>query len=102
MPMIASPPLFAPILERQFLHNPLQVWLTAGITTAVIVVLGLLLRRLLASRLGTIAARTTNHLDDMVVELLRYTRACIIVALAVFAGLSQLAMPDREAKYLES
>ena len=102
MPMIASPPLFAPILERQFLHNPLQVWLTAGITTAVIIVLGLLLRRLLASRLGTIAARTTNHLDDMVVELIRDTRAWIIIALALFAGLSQLAMPDREAKYLES
>ena len=102
MPMIASPPLFAPILERQFLHNPLQVWLTAGITTAVIIVLGLLLRRLLASRLGTIAARTTNQLDDMVVELIRDTRAWIIIALALFAGLSQLAMPDREAKYLES
>ena len=100
--MIASPPLFAPILERQFLHNPLQVWLTAGITTAVIIVLGLLLRRLLASRLGTIAARTTNQLDDMVVELIRDTRAWIIIALALFAGLSQLAMPDREAKYLES
>ncbi|HTI62952.1 MAG TPA: mechanosensitive ion channel family protein [Gemmatimonadaceae bacterium] len=104
MLMIASPPLFAlpPILERQFLHNTLQVWLTAGITTAVIAVLGLLLRQLLASRLGAVASRTTNQIDDMVVDLIRDTRAWVIIALAVFAGLSQLAMPDREAKYLES
>lgn len=102
MPMIASPPLFAPILERQFLHNPLQVWLTAGITTAVVAVLGLLLRKLLASRLGVLAARTTNQFDDMAVELIHDTRAWVIAALAIFAGLSQLAMPDREAKYLES
>lgn len=100
--MIASPPLFAPILERQFLHNSLQVWLTAAITTAVIAVLGLVLRKLLASRLGTLAARTTNQIDDMVVELIRDTRAWVIIALAVFAGLAQLAMPDRAAKYLES
>jgi small-conductance mechanosensitive channel len=100
--MIASPPLFAPILERQFLHNPLQVWLTAAITTAVIAVLGLVLRKLLASRLGTLAARTTNQIDDMIVELIRDTRAWVIIALAVFAGLAQLTMPDRAAKYLES
>jgi small-conductance mechanosensitive channel len=100
--MIASPPLFAPILEREFLHTPLQVWLTAGITTAVIAVLGLLLRRILTSRLGTLAARTTNQVDDMFVELIRDTRAWVIIALAIFAGLSQIAMPDREAKYLES
>jgi len=100
--MIASPPLLAPILERQFLHNTVQVWLTAGITTLVIAALALLLRKLFAARLGTLASRTTNQVDDMFVQLIRDTRAWVIVALALFAGLSQLAMPDREAKYLES
>ena len=95
-------PSIAAVLDRQFLHNSLQAWLTAGITTAVVLVLGLLLRQLLVSRLGAIAARTSNQVDDMFVELIRDTRTWIIVALALFAGLTQLAMPDRIAKYLEA
>jgi small-conductance mechanosensitive channel len=101
MTAIVSLPIAA-VLDRQFLHNSLQAWLTAGITTAVVLVLGLLLRTLLVSRLGAIAGRTSNRIDDMFVELLRDTRSWIIVALALFAGLTQLAMPDRIAKYLES
>jgi len=96
-----SPPIAA-VLDRQFLHNSLQAWLTAGITTAVVLVLGVLLRQLLVSRIGAIAARTSNQVDDMIVELIRDTRMWIIVALALFAGLTQLAMPDRIAKYLEA
>lgn len=101
MTTIVSLPIAA-VLDRQFLHNSLQAWLTAGITTAVVLVLGVLLRQLLVSRLGAIAARTSNQVDDMFVELIRDTRTWIIVALALFAGLTQLAMPDRIAKYLEA
>lgn len=100
--IVSLPPPIAAVLDRQFLHNSLQAWLTAGITTAVVLVLGVLLRQLLVSRVGAIAARTSNQVDDMFVELIRDTRTWIIVALALFAGLTQLAMPDRIAKYLEA
>lgn len=100
--IVSLPPPIAAVLDRQFLHNSLQAWLTAGITTAIVLVLGVLLRQLLVSRIGAIAARTSNQVDDMFVELIRDTRTWIIIALALFAGLTQLAMPDRIAKYLEA
>lgn len=100
--IVSLPPPIAAVLDRQFLHNSLQAWLLAGITAAVVLVLGVLLRQLLVSRIGAIAARTSNQVDDMFVELIRDTRTWIIVALALFAGLTQLAMPDRIAKYLEA
>ena len=75
---IVSLPIAA-VLDRQFLHNSLQAWLTAGITTAVVLVLGVVLRQLLVSRIGAIAARTSNQVDDMFVELIRDTRTWIIV-----------------------
>ena len=100
--IVSLPPPIAAVLDRQFLHNSLQAWLTAGITTAIVLVLGVLLRQLLVSRIGAIAARTSNQVDDMFVELIRDTRTWVIIALALFAGLTQLAMPDRIAKYLEA
>jgi len=52
------------ILSRQFLHNSIQAWLTGAVTAAIAFVIALLLRRVLVSRLGALAARTTNQIDD--------------------------------------
>src|SRR4029079_12520251 len=71
-------------LQRTFLYNPLQVWLTGAVTAAIAFVVALLLRRVLVSRLGALAARTTNQIDDMVVELIRETRTWVLLVVALF------------------
>jgi len=49
-------------------------------------------RRVLISRLGALAERTENQVDDLLVELLRKTRAFTLIAIALFLG-SRL-LPD--------
>ena len=91
-----------PLLQRQFLYNPLQLWLTGAVTAAIVFVIGLIVRRLLVSRLGVLAARTTNQLDDMVVDLIRETRTWVLFVVALFAGFAQLTMSARAATYFQA
>ena len=87
------PPLLAGVLQREFLSNSLQAWITASVTTAVVFVLALGLRWLLVSRLGALAAKTTNHVDDMVVDMIAHTRTKALFALAFIAGFGALQLP---------
>src|SRR5262245_66657544 len=43
-------------------------------------------RRALVSRVGKIAERTTNHLDDMVAGVVENTRPWVLVALSLYLG----------------
>ncbi len=90
------------LLHRQFLYNPIQSWLTGAATAAVFFVFALLLRHVLVSRLGALAARTTNQIDDMIVELIRETRKWVLLVVALFAGFAQLEMSARAATYFQS
>lgn len=92
--MIAPfPTPVADVLQTEFLGNSVKAWITAGITGSVILVLSLLLRGLLVSRLGKIAARTTNNIDDMVVEMLKETRTWVLVATSILIAIAPLAFP---------
>ena len=88
------------ILSRQFLGNSLQAWLTASLTTAILFVVLMVARRLLVSRLGELAARTTNQIDDMVVALIGETRGWVLLVLAVYVGVAPLKLPPRVEVYL--
>jgi small-conductance mechanosensitive channel len=88
------------ILSRQFLGNSLQAWLTASLTAAILFVVLMVVRRLLVSRLGVLAARTTNQIDDMVVALIGETRAWVLLVLAIYAGVAPLKLPPRVELYL--
>jgi len=90
------------VIDTLVLHNSLKAWLTAVISAVVLFVLLLLLRRLLVSRLGALAARTTNQFDDMAVELIKRTRTWVLVAVALFFGLRGLTWPDTFSRYLDS
>ena len=90
------------MLFRQFLHNSLQAWLTGAVTAAIVFVVALLVRRVLVSRLGALAARTTNQIDDMIVELIRETRTWVLLVVALFVGFAQLSMSARAATYFQS
>ena len=61
-------------LSDLYNYNTLREWMTAAIVAVVVFVVGIALRGLLVKRIGAIAARTTNHVDDMAVELIAKTR----------------------------
>lgn len=83
-------------VERVFLGNPPERWLTAlGVAVGVWLSV-LLVRALISRRLRALAARTENILDDLVLDLLqKETRTWFIAGVAVFAGTLALQLPPR-------
>jgi small-conductance mechanosensitive channel len=99
--MIATAPApLVDVLQYSFLGNTVDAWLTAALTAAVALLVTIVLRRLLISRLGQLAERTTTHVDDMVVEMLKATRTWVLVAVAVLIALSPLRFPPTIARGL--
>jgi len=80
-------------LHRQFLNNTLQAWLTAALTTAVVLLVALVIRRVLVSRLGALAGRTSTQIDDLVVGMLKQTRTWVLVVIALLIGIADLNVP---------
>jgi len=82
-------------LDRTYFHNSTTEWLSALGVFVGAVLLMLLIRRLLVSRLALMAQRTNTDIDDFAVELLRRTRLYFIVVMS--AGVASLALdlPDR-------
>ena len=80
------------VLNRTFLDNSVRAWLTAASTTAVIFIVLLVVRRVLHSRIGKLAARSTNQFDDMAVALLGGTRTSTLFVTAVVAGTHTLVL----------
>ena len=78
------------LLQTQFLSNSVESWITASVTAVVVFVVFLGLRWVLVSRLGVLAAKTSNQVDDMVVEMMAQTRTKALFALAVIAGFGSL------------
>lgn len=78
------------VLHRTFLSNTLQAWLIAALTAAITLFVALVARRVLVSRLGKLAERTTNTVDDMVVAMLKETRTWVLVAASILAAMSPL------------
>ncbi len=94
--MIApAPPFIADVFDREFLSNSLKAWLAAGTTAAFVAAAALLLRRLLVTRLGRLAARKPTWFDEMAVELIRDTRAWVIIVLAIAGALGSLTLSVR-------
>jgi small-conductance mechanosensitive channel len=91
----------ADIIHRQYLGNPLSAWLTAATTAAILFAVLLLLRYVLVARLGAIATRTTNRVDDLIVALISETRTWVLLAISVYVGTSSLRLPPRLTSYLE-
>src|SRR5579872_1809953 len=88
-------------LHRQFFNNSVQTWLGAGLAAAVALIIGLIARRLLVSRLAVLAKRTSGHIDDMLVELIAGTRTWVLVALAILIGAAQLVLPPRIERFID-
>src|SRR5262245_51634020 len=94
--MLAPIPSPQDLLRTQWYHNSLQAWLVAALTATVALLLLLVVRRTLLSRLGALAARTTNNIDDMFVGVLAETRTWVLFAFAIYLGTLPLELPRLE------
>jgi small-conductance mechanosensitive channel len=81
--------------------NSLQAWLIGAGTAAVAFVALMLVRRMLLTRIGRMAERTTNHIDDMVVGVVENTRPWVLLALSLYLGALPLQLGAYE-RYLRS
>ena len=90
---MTAPALIPDVLELQWYHNSLRAWLTAAVTAAIVFAGLVLLRRLLISRIGALAARTTNNIDDMFVDALKETRRWVLLGLAIYSAAQALTLP---------
>src|SRR4051812_38619625 len=83
------------ILNTLFYGNFVRQWLIALGVLVVVYVLLLLLRHLIIARLERVAKRTTNQIDDLVLEIVRATRTWFLFALALLAASEMLLLAPR-------
>jgi len=74
--------IFESWLHRSWHGATLTQWLFAAALFLGVYVLLAVARRVMVRRLGTIAARTTTQIDDLVVEIVRRTRPYFLLLLA--------------------
>lgn len=83
------------ILDQFFLGQSVRTWMTAagiafGTWLGVFV-----LTRIVAARLGRLAARSTTYLDDALVEAIRRTNMVLMLVIAIWAGTRALELDPR-------
>jgi small-conductance mechanosensitive channel len=72
-------------LNTVWLGNTVRTWLVALVILAAAVTALVAFKALIVGRFFKFAARTTNEVDDLVVELLKRTRLTVMIILAVAA-----------------
>jgi small-conductance mechanosensitive channel len=90
------------ILDRTAYGNSFRAWLVAAIAFAIAFGGLVFVRRFLAYRLGALAVRTTNVVDDVGAEIARRTRTAFLIALAIAIGARFIVLPSRIAETLDT
>jgi small-conductance mechanosensitive channel len=88
------------ILDRLIYGNFVRQWLIAAVVFVVVFALLVLLTRLVASRLEKLASRTTNTVDDLVLEIVKGTKSFFLFFLALWAASRALLLSGRGEIYL--
>lgn len=73
-----------------YLGNSTRAWLIAAVMAAVVYIALAVVRRVLISRLGVLAARTETDFDDAIVDLVKNTRPFFVAAVSLGAALRGL------------
>jgi small-conductance mechanosensitive channel len=79
----------------------LQQWATALATAAAVFLALVLVRRIGVRHLTTLAARTTNRIDDLALALLQGTRRYFLAAVALWPAAGLLPLPPTVTRVLE-
>jgi small-conductance mechanosensitive channel len=82
-------------MSSTYLGNSTRAWLIAALIAAVVYVVLAVIRRILISRLGVLAARTETDIDDAIVDLIKATRPFFIAAVALAAAVRGLEIHTR-------
>jgi small-conductance mechanosensitive channel len=78
------------LLATDILGRTVQQWGVALLTTIALWTVFMAARRILVSRLSKIAARTTNQIDDFVVDMIRRARPTVLFVIACWPALGIL------------
>ena len=99
---LPSPALLVPLhlLDRSWFGATVTQWLVAVATFGGVYVILSLLRRVLERRLGALASRTTTHVDDVAVEIVRRTRPYFLAVIALQASMRVISPDGRAASIL--
>ncbi len=91
-----------PLLDRVWQYNAPHEWALAAVIAVVALAVLLLLRRFAIARLGAVAGRTPNDLDDLAVVLVARTRAYFLLFVALYLATRALALPPSVDAYFET
>lgn len=91
---------YTELLDRSWYGATLTQWLSAAATLAGVYIALAVLRRLFVRRLGTFAARTTTHWDDLVIQLVDRTRWYFLLLVAGYAATRVAPLPPDIARVL--
>ena len=89
------------LLDRVFYGNPLYDWLIAVAVSVALALVFHFLKRVLIHRLAVMAAKTTTHLDDFVVDILSHTRFLFLLIVAFYFGSQYLELPPKATRFIE-
>ena len=97
LPLLSAGPRFSifTFVNAIYFGNSIRAWLVSAAIAVVVYLALVLIKRLVVSRLGKLAARTDNDFDDAIVEVIRNTRSFFLVAIALYAAIRGLAIPPR-------
>jgi small-conductance mechanosensitive channel len=79
-----------PMLSSEVFH-----WLLAAATAVGITIVLDIIRRILIKRLQRLSQRTTNHIDDIILDVARKTRFWFLLVIGVGIGISMVVLPPR-------
>jgi small-conductance mechanosensitive channel len=82
-------------LARTLYHNSVRAWLIAAAAFALVFAILVLARRVLTRRFAGAAARTTNGVDDLALDLARRTRVYFLFAVALVVAGHFVELPPR-------
>jgi small-conductance mechanosensitive channel len=86
--------------DMMFRGDPILAWITAAAVSVGATLVFLLVKRIVAVRLDSLARRTATAVDDAVVALFRKTKWWFLALVAVWIGSSALTLSDSEAVFL--
>lgn len=72
--------------------NTLYTWSVAAIIAAVIFTATIIVRHFATARLATLAARTDNEIDDLLLAVVRATRTWFLIGIALVVGVRLLTL----------
>jgi small-conductance mechanosensitive channel len=91
----------ASFLELEMLGLTVLAWLKLLGITAIISIALMIVKRVVFGRLSTLAERTTNHVDDVVAELLNGLRTFFLVIVSFYISATLIAEVEPDLPWLK-